>query len=774
MKNIAINILLIFALAFAACSKNDLSIPSGSEGKLVLDFSAGKGGTRAGNGSFEDMVSHIDLYMFSKASQDAEPVFFRHFRLDLNSQSSGSVALEQVSLEVLKQVGIFNIYAVANSSISETTIASHIAQGFTVEKLSNIVESTQMIHLTGSALTGSPDSFLMTGQVYGPDNSTAKDINFSNAVLANNYTISVDLVRAAAKVEINFIKGADGSLAGFGYPSNLDVANHNRVELEGLTYTEEGSYYLNNLQYKTWYMNDNYTDNSDKGKIVTGQIPQAGYFEGTPQKVSIVTYIYACSWQTGDHIEGTAPTVVVNLPAVVKVENQGAVHGQYLADNFYEIPLQLKTQQNNAAVLKIERNNHYVINAIVKAPGAQSSNEPHKLEPLSYQAYPWNETVIGIGTSDPAKFLTLNTYGIEMHNVSEDHSSVRFYSSSDITSVVLDEAYYYNKFDNKILLDKGDNTDRAAYANIRATATQGNNGYIEITSPLKTNNADNHKNTIRYLKFTVTNADGISKSFNVRQYPVVFITNQQGFYSYRTDFGAHYENISSSNNITSITYKDGQFSYNSSNPFWYSKVATQITTDPNKGASDIDRYYWNYNRIATTDMQNPGNARMYHIMITANSDEYIVGIPRLLNGVTDPGDDNKMLVSPSFMIASRLGVVTVENINWDGSADYDEMYSVFGKHCEQYVETYVDPQGKVVHLDDWRLPTEAELGIIMKYQRKGSNNESIDYLLNASYYFSASGPVYNQLNEDSYYYTTTSVRCVRDAYDAKTPAAKLE
>ena len=165
---------------------------------------------------------------------------------------------------------------------------------------------------------------------------------------------------------------------------------------------------------------------------------------------------------------------------------------------------------------------------------------------------------------------------------------------------------------------------------------------------------------------------------------------------------------------------------------------------------------------------------MYHIMITANSDEYIVGIPRLLNGVTDPGDDNKMLVSPSFMIASRLGVVTVDNINWDGDADYNEMFSVFGQHCEQYVETYVGPDGKVIHLDDWRLPTEAELGIIMKYQRKGSNNESIDYLLNASYYFSASGPVYNELNEDTGYTTNTSVRCVRDAYNAKTPTAKLE
>ena len=135
MKNFALNIILIFALALTACSKNDLCTPSDAVGKLVLDFSAQKGGTKGGSVSFEDKVSHIDLYMFSKASQSAQPIFFRHFRLGLNSQSSGSVVLEQVTLEELKELGIFNIYAIANSAVSESDIASYVAGDFTVEKL---------------------------------------------------------------------------------------------------------------------------------------------------------------------------------------------------------------------------------------------------------------------------------------------------------------------------------------------------------------------------------------------------------------------------------------------------------------------------------------------------------------------------------------------------------------------------------------------------------------------------------------------------------------
>jgi hypothetical protein len=144
------------------------------------------------------------------------------------------------------------------------------------------------------------------------------------------------------------------------------------------------------------------------------------------------------------------------------------------------------------------------------------------------------------------------------------------------------------------------------------------------------------------------------------------------------------------------------------------------------------------------------------------------------------------------MIASRLGVITVGNIDYSNSEDTTppindnlntEMYNVFGNHCANYVETYQRVENgvtKTIHLDDWRLPTKAELEIITKIQGQGSSNESIDYLLNACYYYSASGPVYNNKNnasgwsggvrgDDGRYAENTSVRCVRDAFDSNTP-----
>lgn len=85
---------------------------------------------------------------------------------------------------------------------------------------------------------------------------------------------------------------------------------------------------------------------------------------------------------------------------------------------------------------------------------------------------------------------------------------------------------------------------------------------------------------------------------------------------------------------------------------------------------------------------------MYHVTITATSSEYTLGRPRITDGKTDPGADNAVLVSPSFMLASQLGaVVGISNENAQ-----DELDAV-ADHCKQYVEVARD--GTVY--DDWRL-----------------------------------------------------------------------
>ena len=47
--------------------------------------------------------------------------------------------------------------------------------------------------------------------------------------------------------------------------------------------------------------------------------------------------------------------------------------------------------------------------------------------------------------------------------------------------------------------------------------------------------------------------------------------------------------------------------------------------------------------------------------------------------------------------------------------------------------------------------------------RNANYSDAIDYLLNAYYYFSASGPVRNEKGNSR----GTSVRCIRDAFDTQ-------
>lgn len=66
--------------------------------------------------------------------------------------------------------------------------------------------------------------------------------------------------------------------------------------------------------------------------------------------------------------------------------------------------------------------------------------------------------------------------------------------------------------------------------------------------------------------------------------------------------------------------------------------------------------------------------------------------------------------------------------------------------------------------DDWRLPTRAELDIILNYQgTEDEDADAIDFLLNGNYYYHAGGRTYNS----NYNVNGAEPRCVRDAYDDK-------
>ena len=159
------------------------------------------------------------------------------------------------------------------------------------------------------------------------------------------------------------------------------------------------------------------------------------------------------------------------------------------------------------------------------------------------------------------------------------------------------------------------------------------------------------------------------------------------------------------------------------------------------------------------DNGTASNNQMYHVVITSTSEDYQLGRPIMDEEdkeIVDPDNlDNDNLVSPSFMIASQLG-----NMNAGGDLE------TANYHCKNYVEvTNVTFKGETPNYtdqkiyDDWRLPTEAELMIIAKFQ--GVQNSAVDVVLVSNNYWGIDGNTGNiQVRTDGD--TGTRVRCVRD------------
>ena len=462
--------------------------------------------------------------------------------------------------------------------------------------------------------------------------------------------------------------------------------------------------------------------------------------------VTITTYVYEHSWE-GKGLFEFEPCAVVNLPLISLSQEGDKVSYKAHPNSWYKIPL---TKGE-----KFTRNSLYKVNVVVNYAGATTVMEPVVVPDIKYEVLNysdanlgWNMEEIDISQTDRPKYLTLSTKETSMHN-SSVNEMVGFTSSADV-SVSVSSVYYYDKFGVKISIVSDD---------IKVTAPTGLSGNIRVESPFPTNNAP------RYIEVKVSNGESEDQYFTVIQYPLEYITNIQGFYSYREDFGnTTYETYDNNRyvavggwNQSSLSWRTYAQSRGSNSTYLFSsKVAKQN----NDGTSSIYYYRWVQSgwlwnqTITLNDNSQVGgldNGRMYHIKLASSSSSYSVGIPKMdSRGWTDSGEDNRMLVSPSFMIASQLGA-TYSPTSMEQAAS----------HCANYVETYKDDSGTVVHLKDWRLPTEAEINIIIRFQY--AENAAMDEVLAGQKYWSATGEVVNPQSSSSNG-TQSAVRCIRNAF----------
>ena len=697
LKNIFYASLLLIGI-LASCTSDDFSTNIAHTDYVSLNLSTGNATpasreTEPGVDDLnENLIQTADVFVFNHSTNAR--VHYQRLE-DLQLPGKGEISLSLSKSQV--STGTYDVYVIANYT------GESLADVQSVDGLKTKSITTEFKFVTGAI----EDSFLMDGKL--------EDVS-----LAGETSNTVNLYRAAAKIEVNIQTGedADGNvyqLLGGLQKRIINYATHTKLLSDG---NEVSDKELKNTDYIKFQSN------------------QARF------------YTYANSWSfdpESSQVDLNDETyILLNIPVrVTPADGEPTEHNP----NYYRVSL-----NRNSGAQSLERNHLYRINVTLKALGSNEELKPVELTG-SVEVQQWQETTINVGTDD-AKFLEVNEEYIYLANIDANEStdnSLMFYSSSVITNIQVSDVKYTDKYG--VVRDITKNG--TSYPNGNTYYPKINWNRDETTGAVTIYSKD-LINVPKTFTLTLTNQDGLTETVEVEQYPLEYVTSTQGWYSYRDDLGSSW-----------INKGTGTVATESGNGNFGSKVVRQINSD---GTSLAYKYRWDrgengrpsYNlddwrgsgKPYFDSEQNSGrtNARMYHVRITAASSEYKLGYPEMDGEYTASGDENAKIVSPSFMIASQLG-----NTNANGTreqareqcANYVEVTNVsFNREIPDYSEQKV--------YDDWRLPTPAELEIIATFQNV--ENSAIDEVLVSNAYWSSNGEYSVRTDGDE----GTRIRCVRD------------
>lgn len=861
----------LFCFICLSCSdEKGNPLASSTETGLTLQINAGQNTftradgttpTSSAESALDNVIHYLDVFIFDSETGQLVPNCYFHF-------GDGSNIVNPVCLISGNWKNRFqdhetcDVYVIANlhihSSGNNTASETDLEQIQTLSDLQQLVDEYKNIYQSVSQDSKMP--FTMSGYC-----------RWTPAESSNVYTISVELTRLAAKIEISldlkFTTDQTTINGTYQYPTNDDIGQ---------------------LQYSV----HNYATNA---RVLPGNDDTFGYTIASAAETSlkfmdtdnsdnsvpkIIAYTYPTEW-SNDILKET----YVILNARLKSTTDQGGDPQYM-NNYYKIPLRLSTDDNK----KLERNHWYKVKATITAKGNATPDKPVEVTNVQYEVAPWYDTNIDINGDTPL-YLELSEYDVVMRNV--DTYDLTFASSSqivkdptDVTSqkaeIEIKEIYYKNKYGKKIDLTNDENIIDNTYLSVEG----GLNGHLVIHSPIPVNK------TIRYITLTVKNAQydesdqgthSCIKTVTIKQYPLEYITGISGLYSYldentgawptglyqlnydswavdkntepqytinqslensaivkglngheglnghigdnkemkskfyvennngegrifRIDLSylKDYEKVPAGtgkyNNVYTYEGKEkgnytitatesawGDYTQNSDKDYIEKNVDglggyTLAIKNVGKNKGDYSHSYisqqgGNYIRTKDTDfipnlvyyLEDNGTAsnnQMYHVVITSTSGDYQLGRPIMKKDeeIVDPNNlDNDKLVSPSFMLASQLG--NSSTISWEDAKN----------QCKNYVEVGIN--GEVY--DDWRLPTAAEINIIIKYQTDDKVNTKddravMDYVLN---YEGQSNPDYWVSRSNYFMHIPASgegtlqggssdaehrVRCVRD------------
>lgn len=697
-KFIHLWLLVAMVLLTVSCTNDDIWETQGTPVKgFVIGFDTGNEAfTRAevssDAGLNEATVDHADIFIFDGNTGILIKNCYWHLTpADMEENQSRSKTL--IDGDWRKDVlsgSDYDVYVIANLHSSSDLIRSISS----VTDLQTLIEKDAQIYKVYNKDVNPNKFFTMIGKVEG--------FNPKASGVDDEYILPVELKRLAAKIEINLSFSEDFA------------QQYSSINVEAR---------LRNYGVNAPILEENDAA-FDAERASMSSYESAYQYNPTSNTAKLILYTYPTEWDT-DMLKETF--VAVNIPVN---ERNNSVN--FLNTNYYKISLRGANNEK-----RLERNHLYRVNAVINMLGSYIPDEPVPLEKVEYEALDWENVPVNIDGGSP-KYLVLSEDTIIMKNVNTSGNQQMFTSSSFL------EASGDNRYAVKLLTDVQHTFTYNKYgvpqklSNDLLNQIQSSvkfdekklSGTITINSPIPENNG------VRYMTFRVTNSQGSSADFLVKQYPLEYVTSTQGVRGYREDDlsdGDIYKPLK-----VYEEYSDGTSYIN-------------YTKNPAQGGLDLN------------------NARMYHIMITSTGgyldekNKYTLANPLIgSDGYTVPTQENTNLVAPSFMIASQLGASFVMN------------YSNAREQCKQYREVtkVKQPDGSIkeVTFGDWRLPTLAELKIINKFQ--GVSGSAIDVVLSGTQYWYAYEEegywwnkhyTYNPQTNKTTENTGGNVRCVRTA-----------
>ena len=523
-------------------------------------------------------------------------------------------------------------------------------------------------------------------------------------------TIPVNLARAAAKIALTI-----------------------HVDVEGYT-AGQAKWQLKNYNAKTTIFGD-YTE----PELKDGEIVEA---QGASGEYTVTTYSYATHWTD----DTKAPAIYLQVPLTADGKTE---------TNYYKIPVR-DPKATGEDAKKLNRNTIYTIDAKINNKGGSSEIEYITAGKVVYDVLPWSDG----GTTDidaNTSYLMVYPQSLIMKNIAKDNTSISYKSSNEL-EISIDEVYYYNKNGKKTAIKEGytekDDKGKDVQLYPKVTLSTDENGKyqgkINIESAVPINL------TAKYIVFTVKTKDGKdSKQVIVKQYPLKYVQNIAGWYSTKDNW----VDWESDRNVRGpYSQPQGKKKYEDS---WMTS-RVYGTFSGSTGIWDIydtEEYEWvggswynpKYEYTYQAKVHNceteQDNNHMYVIQITKSDGTYKIARPRFNNLKSDDHT-----VSPAFMLASQLGVVSRFQTFEDAA-----------NHCDAYVEVSMNKK----RYEDWRLPTQEEINSIVEFQNDKKAANTMDRVLKGYYYWTANGGKSDKVPGSTINNSPGAVRCIRDLSPAE-------